>query len=36
MSRLRSDPWLRGATIGAAFSSAAFGFLGGMFVSINP
>ena len=35
MSRLRSDPWLRGATIVAAFSGAAFGFVGAMLVSID-
>lgn len=32
MSRRLSDPWLRGATIGAAFSGAPFGFLVAMLV----
>jgi hypothetical protein len=34
-SRLRSDPWLRGATIVAALFGTAFGSLGAMLVSID-
>ena len=34
-SRLRSDPWVRGATFLAAFLGAAFGYLGGMLVRVD-
>lgn len=35
MSRLRSDPWLRGATIVAAIFGVAVGFLGAMLVGFD-